>query len=151
VSDEQVEAVITRTLETTPKDATHWPTRSLAAEPGLVTVDGVAGLGAFGLQPQRQDLWKLSRNPLFIDKVRDVVGLDLDVRGLTTRRLRHHRTTFEITIDFIDHALIVRTTDGPTRSFELGSGSPTSTPASTRRSPSWASTSTSPKSRSASR
>jgi hypothetical protein len=46
------------------------------------------------------------------------------VRGLTTRRLHHHDTTFEITIDFVDHALIVRTADGRTKSFELASGVP---------------------------
>lgn len=50
------------------------------------------------------------------------VPLYVDVRGLTTRRLHHRQTTFEITIDFVDHALIVRTADGATKSFELGSG-----------------------------
>jgi len=52
------------------------------------------------------------------------VPLYVDVRGLTTRRLHHHHTTFEITIDFVDHALIVQTADGRTRSFELVSGLP---------------------------
>jgi hypothetical protein len=52
------------------------------------------------------------------------VPLYVDVRGLSTRRLHHRGTTFEITIDFVDHALIVRTADGRTRSFELGSGLP---------------------------
>jgi transposase len=78
VSDEQVEAVITRTLETTPKDATHWSTRSLAAELGLSQSAVSRVWRAFGLQPHRQESWKLSRDPLFIDKVRDVVGLYLD-------------------------------------------------------------------------
>jgi transposase len=78
VSDEQVEAVITRTLETTPADATHWSTRSLAAELGLSQSAVSRIWRAFGLQPHRQDSWKLSRDPLFIDKVRDVVGLYLD-------------------------------------------------------------------------
>jgi hypothetical protein len=50
--------------------------------------------------------------------------LYVDVRGLTTRRLHLHDTTFEIVIDFVDHALIVRTDDGRTRSFELGNGLP---------------------------
>ena len=50
------------------------------------------------------------------------VPLYVDVRGLTTRRLHHHGTTFEITIDFVDHALVVRTADGRTKSFELGGG-----------------------------
>ena len=50
------------------------------------------------------------------------VPLYVDVRGLTTRRLHHRGTTFEITIDFLDHALIVRTADGRMRSFQLGNG-----------------------------
>ena len=78
VTDEQVEAVITATLERTPGDATHWSTRSLAADLGL-SQSAVARIWrAFGLQPHRQDTWKLSRDPQFIDKVRDVVGLYLD-------------------------------------------------------------------------
>jgi transposase len=78
VSDEQVEAVITRTLETTPADATHWSTRGLAAELGLSQSTVSRIWRAFGLAPHRQDAWKLSRDPLFVDKVRDVVGLYLD-------------------------------------------------------------------------
>ncbi len=50
--------------------------------------------------------------------------LYVDVRGLTTRRLHHGRTTFEITLDFVDHAVVVRTADGRTRSFELDGGLP---------------------------
>ena len=78
VSDEQVEAVITTTLETAPKDATHWSTRSLAAELGLSQSAVSRIWRAFGLQPHRQDSWKLSKDPLFIDKVHDVVGLYLN-------------------------------------------------------------------------
>jgi transposase len=78
VVDEQVEAVITRTLESTPKDATHWSTRSLAAELGMSQSAVSRIWRAFGLQPHRQDSWKLSKDPQFIDKVRDVVGLYLD-------------------------------------------------------------------------
>src|ERR1700693_34190 len=52
------------------------------------------------------------------------VPLYVDVRGLTTRRLHHHDTTFEITIDFVEHALAVQAADGRTRSFELGTGVP---------------------------
>ena len=78
VLDEQVEAVITRTLETTPADATHWSTRSLAAELGLSQSAVSRIWRAFGLAPHRQDSWKLSKDPQFIDKVRDVVGLYLD-------------------------------------------------------------------------
>ncbi len=78
VVDEQVEQVITRTLETTPKDATHWSTRSLAAELGLSQTTVSRIWRAFGLQPHRQDSWKLSKDLQFIDKVHDVVGLYLD-------------------------------------------------------------------------
>jgi transposase len=78
VSDEKVEEVIVRTLETTPKDATHWSTRSMAKEAGL-TQSAVSRIWrAFGLQPHRQQAWKLSTDPLFIEKVRDVVGLYLN-------------------------------------------------------------------------
>jgi transposase len=78
VSDEQVEEVIIKTLETTPKDATHWSTRLMASEVGLTQSAVHRIWRAFGLQPHRQETWKLSKDPLFIDKVRDVVGLYLD-------------------------------------------------------------------------
>jgi transposase len=78
VTDEQVERVIVKTLETSPTDATHWSTRSMAREVG-VTQSAVHRIcKAFGLQPHRQDTWKLSRDPQFIAKVRDVVGLYLN-------------------------------------------------------------------------
>jgi transposase len=78
ITDAQVEEVIVRTLETTPKDATHWSSRSLAAQLGL-SQSAVARIWrAFGLQPHRQQAWKLSRDPQFVAKVRDVVGLYLD-------------------------------------------------------------------------
>ena len=78
VTDAQVEEVIVRTLETTPRDATHWSTRSMAREVGLTQSAVHRIWRAFGLQPHRQETWKLSRDPQFIDKVRDVVGLYLD-------------------------------------------------------------------------
>jgi len=78
IADAVVERVIVTTLETTPKDATHWSTRSLAAEVGLSQTAVSRIWRAFGLQPHRQDTWKLSKDPQFIDKVRDVVGLYLD-------------------------------------------------------------------------
>jgi transposase len=77
ISDEQVEEVIVKTLETTPKDATHWSTRSMAAEVGLTQSAVLRIWKAFGLQPHRQETWKLSKDPLFVDKVKDVVGLYL--------------------------------------------------------------------------
>jgi transposase len=78
VSDQQVEAVITRTLESAPRDATHWSTRSLAAELGLTQSAVHRIWKAFGLQPHRQDTWKLSKDPQFVDKVKDVVGVYLN-------------------------------------------------------------------------
>src|SRR4051794_1329331 len=78
ITDAQVEEVIVKTLETTPKDATHWSTRSMAAEVGLNQTAVHRIWKAFGLQPHRQDAWKLSKDPQFIEKVRDVVGLYLN-------------------------------------------------------------------------
>lgn len=78
VTDAQVEEVIVRTLETTPKDATHWSTRSMAKQVGLTQSAVHRIWNAFGLQPHRQDTWKLSKDPQFVAKVRDVVGLYMD-------------------------------------------------------------------------
>ena len=78
VSDAQVDEVITKTLESAPKNATHWSTRSMAKEVGLSQTAVSRIWRAFGLQPHRQDTWKLSKDPLFVDKVRDVVGLYLN-------------------------------------------------------------------------
>ncbi len=78
VTDAQVEEVIVKTLETTPKDATHWSTRSMASEVGLTQSAVHRVWRAFGLQPHRQETWKLSKDPQFVDKVKDVVGLYLD-------------------------------------------------------------------------
>src|SRR5271155_2696132 len=78
ISDAQVEEVIVKTLESTPKDATHWSTRAMASEVGLSQSAVSRIWRAFGLQPHRSETWKLSRDPLFIEKVRDVVGLYLD-------------------------------------------------------------------------
>jgi transposase len=78
VTDDKVEEVIVKTLETTPRGATHWSTRSMAAEVGLSQSAVSRIWRAFGLQPHRQESWKLSTDPLFIDRVRDVVGLYLN-------------------------------------------------------------------------
>src|SRR5215211_72908 len=78
ISDAQVEEVIVKTLETTPNDATHWSTRSMAREVGLTQPAVHRIWKAFGLQPHRRESWKLSKDPLFVAKVRDVVGLYLD-------------------------------------------------------------------------
>src|SRR6188472_2721234 len=78
ITDAMVDEVITKTLESAPKDATHWSTRSMAAEVGLNQSAVHRIWKAFGLQPHRSETWKLSRDPQFIEKVRDVVGLYLN-------------------------------------------------------------------------
>jgi len=75
ISDAQVESVISSTLESKPVDATHWSTRSMAQATGLNQTAISRIWRAFALQPHRSDSFKLSRDPLFIDKVRDIVGL----------------------------------------------------------------------------
>jgi transposase len=78
VTDSDVDAVITKTLESAPKDATHWSTRSMAAEVGLTQSAVHRIWRAFGLQPHRAETFKLSKDPQFVAKVRDVVGLYLN-------------------------------------------------------------------------
>jgi transposase len=76
VSDEQVEAVITATLEQAPAGGdTHWSTRSMARSQGMSQSAVSRIWRAFGLKPHLVETWKLSTDPQFIDKVRDVVGL----------------------------------------------------------------------------
>jgi transposase len=75
VTDRQVEAAVTRTLETKPADATHWSTRALARELGLSQTAVARIWRAFGLKPHRSSSFKLSTDPLFVEKVRDIVGL----------------------------------------------------------------------------
>jgi transposase len=78
ITDEQVEQVITKTLEETPTDATHWSTREMARATGMSQTAIVRIWRAFGLKPHLDRAWKLSTDPQFIDKVRDVVGLYLN-------------------------------------------------------------------------
>ncbi len=78
ISDATVEKAVTLTLETKPKDATHWSTRSLAKRTGLSRSSVGRIWRAFGLRPHRSESFKLSTDPLLIEKVRDIVGLYLD-------------------------------------------------------------------------
>lgn len=78
LSDADVERVITLTLETAPVDATHWSTRSMAQKSGLSQSAISRIWRAFALQPHRAETFKLSKDPLFIEKVRDIVGLYLN-------------------------------------------------------------------------
>lgn len=77
IDDARIERLIATTLNERPRGATHWSTRSMAAKVGVsqATVNRV--WRAFGLQPHRTETFKLSTDPLFIDKVRDIVGLYL--------------------------------------------------------------------------
>jgi transposase len=78
LTDEHIERVIVTTLETTPTDATHWSTRSLARALGLNQTAVSRIWRAFGLKPHLTEAFKLSTDPQFIDKVRDIVGLYLN-------------------------------------------------------------------------
>lgn len=75
IGDAEVEAAVTRTLESLPAAATHWSTRSLAAEVGLSQTAVVRIWHSFGLQPHRSETFKLSTDPYLVEKVRDIVGL----------------------------------------------------------------------------
>jgi len=78
ISDEDIERVIARTLEETPPHATHWSTRSMAEATGISKSSINRIWRAFSLQPHRVDSFKLSNDPLFVAKVRDIVGLYMD-------------------------------------------------------------------------
>jgi transposase len=78
ISDEDVERVIVKTLEDQPANATHWSTRSMAAATGMSQSAISRIWRAFGLKPHQTEAFKLSPDPQFIDKVRDIVGLYLN-------------------------------------------------------------------------
>ncbi len=78
ILDAEVERVVRLTLESMPRDATHWSTRAMAKRCGLSQTAISRIWRAFALQPHRVKTFKLSKDPLFIDKVRDIVGLYLD-------------------------------------------------------------------------
>jgi transposase len=78
ITDADVERVIVRTLEEQPANATHWSTRSLAAATGMSQSAVSRIWRAFGLKPHQTETFKLSPDPQFIDKVRDIVGLYLN-------------------------------------------------------------------------
>src|ERR1700746_2062465 len=78
IGDDQVELVVIRTLESTPRGQTHWSTRELAKATGLGRMTISRIWRAFGLQPHRSESFKLSPDPLLIEKVRDIVGLYLN-------------------------------------------------------------------------
>jgi transposase len=79
VADDRVEEVIVRALSSAPPDGgTHWSSRQMAAVTGVSQSTVSRVWRAFGLQPHRVEHWKLSSDPMFVDRVRDIVGLYLD-------------------------------------------------------------------------
>ena len=78
ITDSDVERAVRMTLENRPKDATHWSTRSLSKASGLSTNAIHRIWHAFGLQPHRVETFKISPDPLFVEKVRDIAGLYLN-------------------------------------------------------------------------
>ena len=78
IGDDRIEQVIVKTLEEAPKDATHWSTRSMAAKVGMSKSAINRIWKAFNLEPHKVQYWKLSTDPFFIEKVRDVVGIYLN-------------------------------------------------------------------------
>ena len=78
IGDDRIEEIVVRTLETKPKDATHWSTRGMAKASGVSTSSVHRIWRAFSLQPHRTETFKLSTDPQFVEKVRDIVGLYLD-------------------------------------------------------------------------
>lgn len=75
VNDDKVEEIVVKTLENKPKDATHWSTRLMAKDARVSQTTVVRVWHAFGLKPHLEDTFKLSKDPMFIEKVRDIVGL----------------------------------------------------------------------------
>ena len=78
IEDERVSALIKKTIQTKPRGGTHWSCRSIAVETGLSKSTVQRVWHAFGVQPHRQKHFKLSTDPFFVEKVRDIVGLYLD-------------------------------------------------------------------------
>ena len=75
ISDERVAQLVRKTLETKPKDGTHWSVRQIASQSGVSKSTVHRIWHAFGLQPHRRKHFKLSNDPFFVEKVRDIVGL----------------------------------------------------------------------------
>ena len=78
ITDQKVADVVTATLETLPAGRTHWSSRGMARASGLAPSTVQRIWKAFSLQPHRSETFKLSTDPLFVDKVRDIVGLYLN-------------------------------------------------------------------------
>jgi transposase len=89
IDDARIEGVVVKTLESLPADATHWSSRGMAKASGI-SVSSVQRIWrAFGLQPHRMENFKLSTDPDFVAKVRDVVGLYAARQGVTGHNVRY--------------------------------------------------------------
>ncbi len=99
ITDGDVERVITKTLEETPRGMTHWSTRLMAKKVGMTQTAISRIWRAFGLQPHRTETFKLSTDPLFIDKVRDVVGLYLNPPERALGLRAHGTDTYKLSSD----------------------------------------------------
>lgn len=97
VTDDQIEDVIVRTLESTPEGATHWSSRDMAKATGLSHMTISRIWRAFGLKPHRDETFKLSPDPLLIEKVRDIVGLYIKSALIRRWLQRHPRFHFHYT------------------------------------------------------
>jgi transposase len=108
IEDAVVEKVIAKTLHEKPSEATHWSSRSMAKASGLSQTAVVRIWHAFGLQPHRAETFKLSTDPLFIEKVRDIVGLYLNPSGscdgVVRRREKPNPGAGSYAADFADDA-----------------------------------------------
>ena len=98
ISDEEVEAVIVKTLETTPKGETHWSTRTMAAKAGMSHTMIGRIWRTFGLKPHVTESFKMSPDPQLVDKMRDVVGLYMNPPTMrscsrSTRNRRSRRSS----------------------------------------------------------
>ena len=95
ITDTQVEQVLTKTLEEPPNHDSHWSTRSMAKATGMSQTAISRIWRTFGLQPHLQATWKLSTDPQFIDKVRDIVGLYLDPPAAAQVLSVHHQSQIQ--------------------------------------------------------
>lgn len=97
VTDAKVESILTTTLETKPADATHWSIRSLARTVGASQTTVSRVWRAYGIKPHLVDSFKLSPDPLFIDKVHDIVGLYLNPREAAVVICVDEKTQIQVT------------------------------------------------------
>ena len=102
IGDDKIAEVVTTTLETLPSTATHWSTPSMARASGLAPSTVHRIWRAFSLQPHRSETFKLSTDPLFIEKVRDIVGLYLNPTIIGKCMPRHRAADFRRFLDMVE-------------------------------------------------